>query len=538
MEKEAKPRARPRGKPFEKGCAPGPGRPKGLTKATFYSGLRDYLETTEKSGRDRLNQFMVSFFEKALSGEGWQANMLAERLIEKDFLDKITTQLDAGRREDADFMAYRALKDCFGQQLHYAWSKSRLSAAMAGRRAGKTEGNVRCIAETVAHGDKPVLVLGLTFATVLQLYWDKVVALLGELGLDIAIHNRTEGHIKLANGSEIYFRGNSTKDEREKLRGFKWALVIVDEVQSQKALAYLLDEILVPACVDLKGRIKLSGTGPRIRGTYWEVLWNDPTVDKYNWNLLHNPHIPDGAVELARIREAKGLTEASPLYVREYLGQMSYDDDALVFRLGAENYYEPGAFHAWLGSTPASDLHVVGGLDFGFEDADAFAVIIYADYKPERWLVHEYKQRREGMSQLAEAIKAGLAQVRTFPGLAEVQPIIYADSAEPRSIYDLSTMYGLPITQADKAGKNLSVENLQEDVRCNRLRVRKGGAFDDEALRTVFKRDEADNLTREIDDETYHPDMVDAVRYAMRAVQQGALTAPQTQDVEVGIGYL
>jgi hypothetical protein len=95
---------------------------------------------------------------------------------------------------------------------------------------------------------------------------------------------------------------------------------------------------------------------------------------------------------------------------------------------------------------------------------------------------------------------------------------IYVDSAAAKTIGDLQTIYGLPATGAYKMEKRMGVENLQEDVRTGRLKVKEGGIFADEALKTVFRRDEQDNLTREIDDETYHPDLLDAVLYADRPI--------------------
>lgn len=511
----------PGAKPFTPGCAPGPGRPKGISKATIFGAMRDYLSAEDANGKGRLVGYVQGFFDKAfLDADSWQSKKLGECLIDPGMLDKITTELDATRREDADFIAYRMIKDCFGPQRDYAISKSRISAGMAGRRAGKTEGNVRATGEAVATPGSPVLILGLTFATALQLYWDKLIDKLDEVGLTREVENRTEGHLKLSNGSEVYFRGNSTRDEREKLRGFKWALVIIDEVQSQKALAYLLDEILIPACVDLKGRIKLSGTGPRIRGTYWETLWsNDPTVDKHNWNLLQNPHIPDGAEELRRIREAKGLTESSPLYIREYLGKIAYDDDALVIRLGAGNFYTLDQLKAWIATIPAPDLLLVGGLDIGFEDADGFVVILGAKGRPEHWLLHEYKARREGTRELAEAVKAGIAAAQALIGRPGLECLVFTDTGGggKKTAYDLQTVYGLPCVPAYKTGKALAVELLQDEVRMGRFRVQAGGPFQDESLKTVFARNEQDELTREVDDETYHPDLFDAILYAMRA---------------------
>ena len=44
--------------------------------------------------------------------------------------------------------------------------------------------------------------------------------------------------------------------------------------------------------------------------------------------------------------------------------------------------------------------------------------------------------------------------------------------------------------------------------------------FEDEALRTIFARVEVEGqpsiITREIDDDVYHPDMMDAILYSLR----------------------
>ena len=72
----------------------------------------------------------------------------------------------------------------------------------------------------------------------------------------------------------------------------------------------------------------------------------------------------------------------------------------------------------------------------------------------------------------------------------------------------------------------MAIELLQDETRRGMLRVRAGGAFDEEAKHTVFRRDEQDRLTREIDDDTYHPNLMDGVCYAMRPVWWFARKVP------------
>jgi hypothetical protein len=174
---------------------------------------------------------------------------------------------------------------------------------------------------------------------------------------------------------------------------------------------------------------------------------------------------------------------------------------------------------AWLAGQPAADVRFVGGLDYGFSDADGFAVVMYSISRPERWLVYEYKARRTGIHDVATAIKDGLGAVeRKYAGGRKIDCPIHADAGGggAKISYELSTMYGLPVLDAWKQNKPLAVEQLQEEVRTGRFKVRRGGPFEDEAMKTVFARSDRDELTREVDDAAYHPDLADAVLYAMR----------------------
>lgn len=501
-----------------------PAEPRPFTRAAIYQALRESLQGEAGNGVAELYKQFVGI---AMSDpNSWQNQLLMARLLPNDAIDKITTDVEKLRAADIDFARYRCIKECFGPQLLYVMTRSRLVLCMAGRRSGKTEGNVRLAGEQAMVPDSTIVIIGLTAQSTSDLYMRKIGDLLSRVGADYKTI-ASEWRVELSNGSRILLRGNSTTDEREKLRGERYDLCIVDEAQSQKALPYLVDDILTPATVDRRGRIVLSGTGPRVRGTYWERLWaEDKTADRHHWDLRQNPHIPDGAAEFARILAAKNLTEDSPLFVREYLGLIAYDDDALVFRLGDQNYFEMQEFVRWAQGVPVSDLRIVGGLDFGFDDADALALIAYAERRPERWLVGEYKARRSGTLELADAIKAEIAKARALPIIGSNPEAwrafrIYADTGGlgKKINADLASQFGLPVATAYKHDKALGIELLRDEIGLGNFRVKRGGVFDEEALRTVFRRDAADNLTRELDEEVYHGDLIPATIYAMRTVQ-------------------
>jgi hypothetical protein len=498
--------------------------PKNSKRINIIKTISESLKKQNDEGKTYLENFMGIFFANAMIPNTPSYMLLADRLVQKDLVDKLDTFVNSKRSEDIDFMQYRVVKRCFDKQREYVTTWAPRSYAMCGRRAGKTEGN-RLKAIVVSFpSNRRTLIIGLTVETCLKLYYDPIIELAELFGLKIAEKRRVDGIITFTNGSEIHFRGNSNADEREKMRGFNWDLVVIDEAQSQKALPYLVEEIISPTLLDRKGMLCMTGTGPRVRGTYWEHAWTDDRIaSRYQWNLTHNPTIPDREAALERIKAEKNLTDKSPLFMREYLGMIAYDDDALVYRLADENFFTESELAAYLARVPPTDIRLTGGLDFGHVDADAFAVILHVEGRPEEFLIGEYKKKREGTAELADAVKAEMARIKALPYLSQAheawrQFAIYADSAGQKTMYDLSTTYGIPTQNAYKHDKALGVELLQDKVKRRVFRVKRGGIFEDEALKTVFSRNENDELTREVDDDTYHPDLLDATLYAERSI--------------------
>lgn len=502
------------------------GRPAGTGYKTFMQGLIvDMMDKQDSKGTPFVSRYLEAFMSSALEGT-WAAKILAERLFQDDMLDQIDAQLNKSRREDTDFLSYRIYRDCHDIQQRILLSKEHFIYCMAGRRAGKSEAGIRKAQEKcIVNHDARVLIIGLSFTRAIEVFWQPICDAFHTMGIEIAEKRRTEGLIKLNNGSEIHFHGNTTVDERDKIRGSKWDLVIIDEVQSQKALPILIEEIIEPTLLDRRGQLMLCGTGPKVRGTYWEMLWTDQErkAARFNWNITDNPFIPDYRDVLERIKVEKGLTDKSPLYQREYLGQISYDDDALVYRLAPGNTFAEADMAAWINSHPVTDIKFTAGLDYGYVDSDAFAIIMFSSSRPERWLVYEHKGNRTGITELADKIKKGIEYVQTSSVFAAIPGrhfYIYSDTggAGKKISYELSTQYGLPCLDAYKVDKNFAIEQLQEEVRRLEFKTRAGSVFEAESLKTVFARNERDELTRVIDDDTFHPDMLDAILYALRFV--------------------
>ena len=519
---------------FQPGVSGNPaGKPVGASsyKTMIQNSFVEMLAKKDKGkdGKTYFNKYLESFMEDALSHpNGQAARLIAERLLSGEILSEIDATLHRDRREDKDFILYRIRKDCFDLQQKVLDTKHRLIMLMVGRRGGKTEVDTRkAVTVAVNTPNARVLFIGLSYTRAIELFWQPTKDLIRELGVGIMSESKVEGTIALDNGSELHFHGNTTVTERDKLRGSKWDLVIIDEIQSQPAFDYLVETVIEPTLVDRSGTLMLTGTGPKVRGTAWERWWLDEEKHgalRLNWSLADNPYIPNHTEVLAQKRAEKGWDESNPVYITEWLGKISYDDNALVYRLDADNYIQNNQLQQWVSSQPPADIHFVVGMDYGFEDSTAVALLCFSSHKPEVFLVHERKFNRSGVEEVKQALDECVMAMNDAPfkNVPEYNRklIGFADTAGGMKMvsYEMSTKFGFNILPAMKDNKAFAIEQLQNECVRRYLKVYKDGPFADEALRVIFARDEGSgDLTRNISDE-YHPDMMDAILYGFRYI--------------------
>jgi hypothetical protein len=171
-------------------------------------------------------------------------------------------------------------------------------------------------------------------------------------------------------------------------------------------------------------------------------------------------------------------------------------------------------------------VRLSAGLDFGFEDANALAIIAYsvAPTVHDKWLLYECKASNIGVSDFAKAIKAGLLWVEEYArkaGVINRRVDISSDfgGGGKQIAYELYQQHGIQCFEpAIKGGKELAVDMLRDEVVEGTFRFRAGGPTDDEMRYTVWKRDANERIIRQIDDSSYHPDQLWADIYALRPV--------------------
>lgn len=490
-----------------------------LIKGDIYKSIRQALVSPdEKTKHSIVNDFVPAFLKEAVKNPtGVAGQYLAKQLFQDDIISSLDAQTEKLLAKDIDFLEYRIMKQLFRQQRDvFLDTMVRRKCIMCSRRAGKTELNVRLMVAACATPNSPCLYVNLTFANAINQTFDKILDCAKAVELPVQSSSKADGFIIFANGSSITFKGNTNKAEADKIRGYKYRLAIIDEAQSQVNMLYLVNEVVEPLLMDFADSVMiLTGTPPRSKNTYFEKAWDAKGWLNYHWTMFENPYIPNPEEQLEKICEEKGLTKESDFIRREYFGEIAYDSEAQVFK-GYQVYEEiPKEF------TP-TDITI--GVDFGFSDFNGIVALAYNRHTFECYVILENKFNKSTSTAIVQCVRNMYENSKRFMvdratankvevNLADIT--IVTDSNEKTICYELSVNEKLPAYPCYKYDKAMAISQLSDWCRVGKIKVPKDGYCAEEFDLTLYKRDDNDNITSEIDD-SYHPDIADALLYASR----------------------
>lgn len=440
--------------------------------------------------------------------------MLAEEIFTEGIIEKLDAQTEKYLNKDIDLYQFRLQKRLFNEQKAvFNDFISRKKCSMCSRRAGKTEENIDEMLKVAAIPNSPILYINLTFDNAIKQSYDKIIEEAERVDLTITRKSKSEGFIEFVNGSSILIKGNKDRSAADSLQGFHYRLVVIDEAQSQCNMNYLVDTIVSPMLMDFEDSVLyLTGTPPRRKGTYFEWAFKNPAWTHYHWTMKENPYIKNVEIEIERICNEKGVSKDSAFIRREYYGEIAYDTEAQVFK----------GYKVFTGEVPEDFIpdHIYGGIDFGFADYNGVIYLAANVGQRKAYVIFERKFNRSTVSQIIEVVRTGFEEAKHFliernsdAELSNCQ--IFTDNNEKSITYELSQTYGLPAYCAYKYDKAMAIEQLAEECRTGRINILQDGFIADEFEQTLYKRDEEDNITAEIDD-SYHPDITMALLYASR----------------------
>lgn len=487
-----------------------------LIKGDIFDEIRKaFINPVDGSKSPFYQDFIKKYVQLGIDKpESTAGQMIASQIFQEDIISKLDEQTEKLLAKDVDFTQYRLQKRLIKRQKEvFNDFVSPKIAVMCSRRAGKTEGNSNIINRVAAVPNSPILYINLTFDNAIRQMYNRVIAEAKRAEIPIEKESKSAGFIQFANGSSVLFKGNKDKAEADKMQGDKYRLVIIDEAQSQCNMNYLVDTIIRPMLADYAdSQLILTGTPPRRKGTFFEAAFNNPRWTTYSWSMFENPYVPDPELTIQEICKEKGIDRDSAFIQREFYGKIAYDTEAQVFK----------DYKVYKGPVPNDFTpdHVYVGVDFGFADYNGVVTLVANVQQKKAYVIFERKFNKATVSQIVDVIREAFENGKKFllerNQNADLSNCgIFTDTNEKSITYELSQTYGLPAYCAYKYNKALAIEQLAEYCRTGRMMNIDGGEVADEFEQTLYKRDDLDNITSEIDD-GYHPDITMAELYAFR----------------------
>lgn len=337
-------------------------------------------------------------------------------------------------------------------QRKFIEDPSRFKLVRASRRAGKSYSDAAyLIYEALLNPNTPLLYIGLTRDSAKEAVWSILVTILDTL--DIAYEARPSAlRITFSNGSFIRLFGADTPNAKDRLRGQKYKLVIIDECGFFQAVDSLIPA-LMPTLADLSGTLAMtSSPGVVLSGFFYEADagTNQDKWSRHVWTMHDNPFFQRPSKdpkynsradeELDVIcRTLYNGNRLHPAFVREYLGQWVRDNTSLIYPFDEHNLIErPYAL-------PAERYGI--GIDIGVSSASAIVVMKYSHYSREVQIVECWKDKEVLVDDFARIVQDFIDQY--------TPDIVVADTGGLGASVtrELQRRYNMPVRAADKRDK-------------------------------------------------------------------------------------
>jgi len=479
-----------------------------IIEGTMLDFLRSSLTDRDpNTGRAFYEDYITAFLNDAKNDpQGVCSRMLGSSLFSENTLSKLDAQANKIMAKDLDFRKYRIEQTLYRQQKDVFNDESKKIIAICSRQIGKSYLSARLMLWHGMKKDKSqVMYINLKFENAIKQCFDKVVELMDILGIAAERTSRAEGEILLTNGSLLMFKGNANSSECSKFQGFTLDAAIIDECQTQPSLLQLIDVYLGPALKVKNGQLYLLGTPPRNANNAVFKIWNDyEGWSKHSWNMFDAGSVLGDPTEyIDRLCKEKGITKDAPFIQREYYGNIG------VLDLEAQVYHP--TIYTEISADFKPILYIIG-VDQGTIDSDAIAVIKVGTEggKIKCYVTEEKKFSKKTIAYFAEQLKEIISKL-------DLPYEVIVDSAATAFAYELQQTHRIPhIAMSYKVDKDVSISQLEDLFLTGTIKIKENGFIFNECQNTMYKRLEDDSIQHEIDDTIYHPDILDALRYASR----------------------
>lgn len=397
---------------------------------------------------------------------------------------------------------------CFDKQRAFIQDKSDYIMAVTSRRAGKTTACAFHLLHTALTNPGSLSVyITLARTNAKGIVWPVLHELNRQYQLG-GVANESDLIFRFPNGSRIWASGAATSVEIDRFRGHAFKLVYIDEAQSfGNHLSPLIDDVLRFAVMDYRGQIRMIGTPGPVPVGYYHDVWADKIKGwaKHHWTVFDNPFIQQKRGQspeeyLQEELKSRGLTEQDPTIQREVFGRFVVDRRKLVI-----DYDE--VRNSFI--EPSRGLTYIFGIDIGFEDADAIAVLGFNYASPTTFLIEEVIKSKQGFTELVAEIE------RLREKYKPIKLMIDEGGLGKKLAEEIRRRYRIPVQPAEKARKFENIEMLNDCLRTGRFMAKKGSRFANDAMLLEWDFDKMRPDKKVISDR-FHSDIIDAVLYGFK----------------------
>ncbi len=318
------------------------------------------------------------------------------------------------------------------------------------------------------------------------------------------------------NNSRLRLYGADMKNFIRRLRGAKTAANAIDEAQefSDSVLNDLVENILTPTMADYDNSwVALTGTpGPIPRGMFYDVTdSNKGGYSVHRWSLYQNPYLPNAQDFVDKLKARKQWTDTNPTFLREYKGLWVLDIDSLLVR-----YDEKIAHFEEL--KPIKYEYIMG-IDIGFNDADALAVLAWSHHDPTTYLIEERIQHKAGLTELVQQIE----KLREQYQIGKL--VIDEGGLGKKLAEEIRRRHRIPVQAADKSRKMEHIAFLNDALRTGKFKAKRTSRFAEDSYRVQIDQDKT-TPDRLVVKKGFHSDIIDATLYAFVASPAFAYQKP------------
>jgi hypothetical protein len=437
-------------------------------------------------------------------------------------------------------------------QRKFIADQSPNKALFGERRGGKsTVMGICAIAQALAHPFSQILYVGLTEASVKKIMYDQVLAMLKRKH-DLPATLIGNNEMRFVNGSIIYLIGlDANKKQKEKVRGVKASLILMDEMQSYTQDARLIiKEVLGPAAADTKASTILGGTAWNSLGkNYWHEITKDntkqnpigPSLLHPEWKVYRCEWVNNTAIDemtgnricdnvaayLAKERADHPGIELTDSYRQEWNAEWIIQTSSLIYRYSNANLLhsplcreiDTNRIISMADGFMQGATYILG-IDLGYNDPTALTVVAYnLRYSNKLFVIETFKQSEMLVADVAMKIKQ----------LDEHYHFTYmvGDISSLQVFETLKQNYSLPIEKANRAGKLSHQYTLNSDLQTRSVIIMPGNDELIEQLKTCVWLQSGLDDGKHIEDPAIKNDLSDSFLYAHNFSRHMWYTAPK-----------